>query len=85
MRGGVSRDRSVDAENEIPTLFQGENEHTGYLGDSKIRGSSLTIQIHNLRILDAGKNEIALNVPTIAVWIPSDMAQGWLVQQENQA
>ncbi len=84
MTGGTLRERGVDADNKITQLFQGKNDRTGYPGDREIRGPGLTIQIHNLRIVSAG-NEIVSNVPTVAVWVPSEMAEGWLVQQENPA
>jgi hypothetical protein len=82
MTGGTPRERSVNGDNEIGQLFQGKNDKTGYPGDREIRGPGLTVQIHNLRIMSGG-NELVANVPTVAVYIPSDMAQGWLVQDEN--
>lgn len=82
MIGGSLRERKV-VENEIEQLFQGSNAGTGYPGDRSIRGPGLTIQIHMLRILNDERVESASNVPAVAVWVPAEMAQGWLVQQEN--
>lgn len=83
MSGGATRKRSVNMDNEISQLFQGKNERTGYPGDREIRGSGLTIQIHNLNIVNSEDFLMASNVPTVAVWVPSEMAEGWLVQEEH--
>lgn len=82
MGGGSPRKRSANADNEIAQLFQGSNNATGYPGDREIRGQGLTIQIHTLDVTNTAGQTVT-NVPSIAVWIPSEMAQGWLVQQES--
>jgi len=83
MSGGSFRERGVNGDNEITQLFQGKNERTGYPGDREIRGPGLTIQIHKLNMTSSASGQIASDVPTVAVWIPSEMAQGWLVQDER--
>lgn len=84
MSGGSFRERGVNGDNEITQLFQGKNERTGYPGDREIRGQGLTIQIHRLNITSSvAGGQIASDVPTVAIWIPSEMAQGWLVQDER--
>ncbi len=88
MSGGQLRRRSVDENSEIKNLFQGENfaevngrRETTYPGDRNIRGQSgLTIQIHRLSIRDDQGAEIASNVPAVAVWVPSEMAADWVIQ-----
>lgn len=84
MSSGRVRRRSVDAAGEIKNLFQGANydgNDTTYPGDRSIRGrTGLTIQIHTLSVRDDSGNEIAGNVPAIAVWVPAEMAAEWVVQ-----
>jgi hypothetical protein len=83
------RIRSVNDDEEIPTLFQGANyadaAHTDtvYPGDDNIcADAGLTIQIHTLQIRQKDRGPlIANNVPTIAVWVPAEMANDWLVQE----
>ncbi len=82
------RQRSVDANDAIPTLFQGPNpDKTGayYPGDRQIRDDQMvTIQIHKLTILK-NKSIIAEDVPTIAVALPKEMSVDWIVQTDKQA
>jgi hypothetical protein len=90
MSKGNERMRSVNEREEIPTLFQGKNyadpEHTDlvYPGDENIRGETgVTIQIHTLEIRQQDRGPlIASRVPTIAVWVPAEMANDWLVQEQ---
>jgi hypothetical protein len=90
MSKGKERVRSVNDDEEIPTLFQGANysdsAHTEivYPGDEKIRADTgVTIQIHTLQIRQKDRGAlIADNVPTIAVWVPEQMAKDWLVQEK---
>jgi hypothetical protein len=91
MSKGNPRMRSVNDEQEIPTLFQGANYADAahrdmvYPGDERERvAQGVTIQIHTLEVRQQGRGPvIADNVPTIAVWVPQSMAQEWLVQSEN--
>lgn len=89
MSRGEIRDRELNADNEVPQLFQGKNPRVGeviYPGDRAIKADSgLTVQIHNLRVLrpaaaGAGQEEVATNVPAVAVWVPAEMERDWLVQ-----
>jgi hypothetical protein len=93
MSAGLPREREINSENEVPQLFQGKNPRVGeviYPGDRAIKADSgLTVQIHNLRILKpspAGpQEEVAANVPTLAVWVPAEMSRDWLVQRDGNA
>jgi len=84
----ATRRRTVDDADEIENLFQGANpvnppERRGsiYPGDREVKAAEgLTIQIHNLVIQRAGQT-ILTDVPTVAIWVPREMARGWLVQE----
>jgi hypothetical protein len=92
MSQGMTRDRDVDDDGEIPTLFQGPNYDesvdprvTLYPGDREIRADGqVTIQIHTLRVKDSG-NVLADDVPTIAVWIPRSMGAAWISQPHTRS
>jgi hypothetical protein len=92
MSGGRSRERSVDEDDEIPTLHQGANfdrskrpPEMTYPGDDKIRtDADLTIQIHTLQILaHETRAPLVDDVPAIAVWIPQSMEAGWVSQPQG--
>jgi hypothetical protein len=90
MKKGESRERTVNADDEIPTLFQGANPATYYAGDTQVRAAQgVTVQIHNLEVRREDHkmvtHVIAENVPTIAIWLPKKMSAGWIVQTESQA
>lgn len=87
MSPGHDRRRELDDNGEIKTLFQGEypveKARRGeiYQGDKAIVvPEGLTLQIHSLT-LHSGGPDIETRVPTIALWIPADMAKDWLVQK----
>ncbi len=88
MSKGHERMRSVNADEEIPTLFQGANyaddarRDEVYPGDEHIRArEELTIQLHTLEVREMNRGAvIARNVPAVAVWVPSSMSRDWLVQ-----
>jgi hypothetical protein len=87
MSGGRTRQRGVRS-GRIVNLFQGRNPLNGpaiYPGDAAIRASrGLSIQVHTLDLHDADERaRIAQNVPVLAVWVPSEMAQGVLVQDQG--
>src|SRR6266545_2905509 len=81
------RKRTADNENRVPNLFQGaypvfpeKDRGTIYLGDRAIRDEDgLTVQIHNPTI-KAQNGHVIPRVPTVAIWVPREMARGWLVQ-----
>jgi hypothetical protein len=87
MSRGAERERKVNDQHEIPNLFQGADpvdppaqRGTVYPGDREIRApAGLTVQIHRLRVMRAGK--ALADVPTVAVWVPSEMAYAWVVQE----
>jgi DNA (cytosine-5)-methyltransferase 1 len=90
MSAGNTRERELNAADEIPQLFQGKNPRVGdviYPGDRAIRSAAgLTVQIHTLRILrpsESGPIEFANNVFAIAVWVPEQMSHEWLVQRQQ--
>ena len=92
MSKGHERMRSVNDDEEIPTLFQGANYADGaarrdavYPGDERIRAAQgLTIQIHTLEVRQKNRGDvISSRVPTLAVWVPSSMSRDWLVQQQT--
>jgi hypothetical protein len=92
MSKGRERMRSVNDDEEIPTLFQGANYADGvarqdevYPGDERIRAAQgLTIQIHTLEVRRKNRGDvISRRVPTVAVWVPSSMSRDWLVQEQT--
>lgn len=91
MSKGKSRLRSVNDEDEIPTLFQGANyadaghKDMVYPGDDKERAAQgVTVQLHTLQVRQKGQGAvIADDVSTVAVWIPQSMAEDWLVQERS--
>jgi hypothetical protein len=84
MSAGRRRVRSVNTNSEISQLFQGANPNSGYPGDRAIRApQGLTVQIHTLNVRDGQGGVVADDVPTIAVWVPGEMATDWLVQPQG--
>jgi hypothetical protein len=91
MNKGRERMRSVNDDEEIPTLFQGANYADAsrrdevYPGDERIRAAQgLTIQIHTLEVREKSRGPIiASRVPAVAVWIPSTMSRDWVVQERT--
>ncbi len=77
MKKGEIRERQLTKKDEIQQLFQGKNPRTGeviYPGDSEIKDfANLTIQIHNLNLINREIGEVFENVYSIAVWIPEEM------------
>jgi len=77
MKKGERRERRLTKKDEIQQLFQGKNPRTGevvYPGDSEIKDfNNLTIQIHNLNLINRETVETFENVYSIAVWIPEEM------------
>ena len=91
MSKGELRERSLEAEKEkteaeLLGFFQGSSskgEEVIYPGDRDKKASGcLTVQIHNFKILQ-GKKELYSNVPVLSVWIPNEMSQDWLVQNQG--
>lgn len=93
MKKGGARRRTVNERDEVETLFQGAYPDEGtergqiYPGDRRIRSADgLTIQIHNLEIRKGpptNRETIANNIPLVAVFVPSEMAEAWIVQPQD--
>lgn len=87
MRGGATRGRSVDGDDQIPTLFQGPNYDrsttpltTIYPGDREIHAPhALTVQIHTLQVQRDGMPPLD-DVPAVAIWVPRAMEAAWVSQ-----
>ncbi len=81
--------RSVDGSGEIPEggLFQGAYPDTRgevYRGDRQLRARrGLTIQIHRLDQVRWEREVVAVDVPIIAVWVPRELAAGWIAQDQG--
>lgn len=85
MRPDDNARRAVNDGDEIDNIFQGSNRQPGdpeyYPGDREIHADGrLTIQLRRLTLTKDG-NEIATDVPVLAVWVPASMEQQWLVQE----
>ncbi len=87
MSGGKPRERSVNGDDEIPTLFQGAHPDAKgaiYPGDRAVRNKNeLTIQIHNLTV-KTPEGSIT-GVPTVAIWVPKTMSNPWLAQEQGNS
>jgi hypothetical protein len=85
------RQRRIDADGEMPQLFQGEApvqppERRGeiYPGDRAIRqNENVTIQIH---MIDLTRDDIVVaeRVAVVAVWVPRRLARAWIAQEDQQ-
>jgi hypothetical protein len=90
MSKGAIRTRSINNKDEIITLFSGaapveprRERGSVYPGDRAIRASrGLTVQIHRLNIQTEEQQIVAQDVPTIAVWVPGEMAQDIVIQNQ---
>ncbi|MBK7942558.1 MAG: alpha-1,4 polygalactosaminidase [Flavobacteriales bacterium] len=85
MRPDDNARRAVNAGDEIDNIFQGSNRQPGdpeyYPGDREIHADGrLTIKLRRLTLTRDG-NEVATDVPVLAVWVPASMEQQWLVQE----
>ena len=82
MNGGNSRRRSLTSADEVDQLFEGPGAM--YPGDRAIRSpEGMTIQLHSLGLARAARGQAVLpDIPTIAAWLPREMARGTLVQEE---
>ena len=85
MSRGNPRKRTLNRNDEIPTLFQGPSPQTGtiYPGDRKIKASEgVTVQIHILELIRENGENFS-GVPTVAIWLPKDVSTDWLVQDQG--
>ncbi len=86
MSRGNPRKRTLNNNDEIPTLFQGPSPHTGtiYPGDRKIKApKGVTVQIHILELIRENGENFS-GVPTVAIWLPKDVSTDWLVQNQGR-
>ena len=86
----TGRGRGIDENGEVANLFQGEApvyplERRGevYPGDRAIRDDDhVTVQIHMLKLM-RDNQEVAQNVPVLAVWVPARLARAWIAQDQQ--
>ncbi|MEM8556304.1 MAG: Z1 domain-containing protein [Bacteroidota bacterium] len=91
MRPGVQTQRGTNDKGEIINLFAGaypvESRAKVYPGDRGIKADEgITIQLHRLDVYDgivSEGNVLREDVPVVAVWVPREMTQDWIVQQTN--
>lgn len=88
MSCGVVRERALDDSGaRIKQLFQGaypDRHGDIYPGDRQIRvARGLTVQVHNIAVLNDNRNVIAENVPVVALWVPREYAKAWAVQNQE--
>jgi len=91
MRPGVETQRGTNDKGEIMELFGGaypvEGRDKVYPGDREIKADEgVTIQLHRLNVYDGKVSKgkvLGKDVPVVAVWVPREMTQDWLVQQRN--
>ena len=79
--GGGTRYRSPDDGGRI-NPFQGSNL-PAYPGDQLIHGGDVTVQIHDVDIRHSRKELQRGNVPVLAVWLPTPVRQGILLENQN--
>jgi hypothetical protein len=88
MSQGRLRERSLDNNDQIPTLFQGphpDKKGEYYPGDRQLRDrQGVTVQIHYLTILK-DKKVLVDDVPTIAIALPPEMSTDWIIQTNKKA
>jgi hypothetical protein len=92
MSQGQQRDRALNAQAQIPNLFQGaypvnppERRGEIYPGDRELHpDDQVTIQIHRLNLLERETREVLYeDVISVAVWIPSTLAGDVLIQDQG--
>lgn len=92
MSCGQERERALNADGEIPNLFQGANpvnppERRGeiYPGDREIHSQTeVTIQVHRLNLLDRESRAVLFaSVPNLAIWISPQVGGDVLIQEQG--
>jgi hypothetical protein len=89
MASGKTRERTLNDDDEIGPLMQGENAATGYPGDRRIgREHELTIQIHRVLIKpNADPNLSTIDKPVemsvVAIGLPREARRAWLTQVQR--
>jgi hypothetical protein len=86
MRPGQHVPRGLSAAGDMRNLHQGPGRSGGvqtYPGDFHTKAlTGVTVQIHNVEIHDASGTTLATDVPVLAVWIPNELSQPFLIQQQ---
>ena len=92
MSQGRQRDRALNAQAQIPNLFQGaypvnppERRGEVYPGDRELHpDDQVTIQIHRLNLLNRETRETLYeDIVNVAVWVPSALAGDVLIQDQG--
>ena len=90
MSPATGRHRGISRDGEVSELYQGEDpvqprERRGevYPGDRRMcDDGNVTVQIHTLTLTRAGQ-EVAQDVPVLAVWVPARLARAWVAQDQQ--
>lgn len=89
MSPGVQRTRGIDENGEVTNIFQGaapvyprERRGEVYPGDLEMRDeNTVGVQIHRLAL--TREDAVVMDdVPVIAVWVPAQLARGWVAQEQ---
>lgn len=86
MRPSLVVTRAVTDRDSVEQLFEGRS--AGYVGDDHVvEAGAVCVQYHELSLHRKQSPEvnIASGVPTLAIWLPKRMAQGWVVQDAPDA
>jgi hypothetical protein len=82
MSRGTARERALTDTGTVNQLFQGPSGST-YPGDRELKANEgMTIQLHTLNLTKDSRLQHE-NVPEVAVWVPTEMSRGWLVQDQG--
>jgi hypothetical protein len=86
MRPGQHVPRGLSTQGDMRNLHQGPASSGGfqtYPGDFHIKApTGVTIQLHNVEIHDSSGTTLATDVPVVAVWIPTELSQPFLIQPQ---
>ena len=84
MSSGEPRKRSLNDKDKLRGVFQGSSpDKIAYLGDVNVKTSGrVNVQIHKFTIRQK-KEERYSDVPVLTVWIPKEISQDWLVQNQG--
>lgn len=91
MRPSEETQCDTNDKGEIINLFAGaypvEDKDKVYSGDHHIKADDgVTIQLHRINVYDGNVSEGKLlreSVPVVAVWLPHEMTQDWIVLQTD--
>lgn len=91
MSPSIPRERTLNDHGMIPNLFQGaapvnppERRGEVYPGDREIHADAeVTLQLHSLNLTEQKGTGAYFDVPTIAIWLPPDLAGDVLIQDQG--